>query len=142
MNPTRKKNPNGPEAFPLEKLSFYFDQVERDRMDTPGSSGRTHHVMQIRNHLLNLPEGQFLPTLQAIRSILQGVSSPDQDKKDRRAGTTAQSLQKLLPPSLASSKTAAFDGITDRSEDEELEEPPAAVVRILQTASPADPSDT
>ena len=144
MNTTRKKTQSKAELFPLEKVSFYFDEVERDRLDSIGSSGRTVDVMQIRNQLLTLPDGQFLPTLKAIKSILQGSShapeSGSKDKKNPKLKSTTQPKQGgPAAPWLESSESSA--GL---SSDDDPAEPPAAVVKILHSSdqSDSDPSES
>lgn len=133
MSTQRKKHPNPKEPFPIEKLSFYFDEVERDRMDALGSSARAADVIQIRNHLLTLPEDQFLPTLQAIKKILQGQTANlgNQNKEDKN------------PKNKSTLKTKAQDrDLANWSSDHDLEEPPAAVVKILHQDGPSDPPES
>lgn len=138
MSANRKKNPSKPDLFPLEKLNFYFDQVERDRQDSIGSSGRTLDVMQIRNQLLTLPDGQFLPTLKAIKSILQGsTQTPElgsKDKKNPKSKSTTQTKLNPSPPSWSEDSGLSPD------QDNSVE-PPAAVVKILHGGEHSDPAE-
>ncbi len=93
MAPPKKKTDIQLEAFPLSQVSFYFDQVERDRMDSLGTSNRTKEIMEIRSRLLTLPDGQFKSTVRAVQGIIEAKVDP----APHAAGSAGQKSQKGDP---------------------------------------------
>jgi hypothetical protein len=126
MASLKKKTEIPPEAFPLSQVSFYFDQVERDRMDSLGTSNRTKEIMEIRSRLLTLPDGQFKATVRAVQGILQAKG----DLGTHEAGPSAQ--QSSQPGSKRASKNPASSDDPDQSDDELN----PATVALLQSQGP------
>lgn len=86
MSQPKKKVQEKKEAFSLLEVSFYFDQVERDRMDVLGTSSRTKEIMEIRSRLLTLPDGQFTSTVRALQGIIEAKTDGLRANEKNRGG--------------------------------------------------------
>lgn len=83
----------------LEDVCFYFDGVERDRLDAAGVSRRSGEVLALRQRLLQLPEAQFDAAMQALKAMVEtgkGVSAPASGRAEGQA--RANSLFESVRP--------------------------------------------
>lgn len=76
----------------LEDLMFYFDGVERDRLDASGTSRKTGEVLALRDRLLKMPEQQFEATIKTVKSMLIDEQEIE-DQAEGRARRTGQARQ-------------------------------------------------
>lgn len=76
----------------LEDLMFYFDGVERDRIDAAGTSRKTGEVLALRDRLLRLPDDEFDATIKTVKGILVD-SATVEDPGLKRDGQRAQARE-------------------------------------------------
>jgi len=104
----RKLPPKETDKATLAELAYYFDAVERDRMDMGYLSRKNGHILALREKLLSLPLPEFDAAIKTIERLVMDVSKsdrkPGQDQKRREAielfdkvsagGTTTAALDK------------------------------------------------
>jgi hypothetical protein len=71
------------EPINLEHLHFYFDGVERDRLDTSGVSRKTGEVLALRDKLLTLPEGEFDAAIKTLKRMVADARKGGNTAKDK-----------------------------------------------------------
>lgn len=77
----------------LEELMFYFDGVERDRLDAAGTSRKTGEVLALRDRLLRLPDDEFDATIKTVKGLLTEERNDGSDDASRaRRSAEAQKL--------------------------------------------------
>jgi hypothetical protein len=85
VDPKKKKS----NTVKLADLAFYFDAVERDRLDASGTSRKTGEVLALRDKLLKLPEEEFDATLKTVKGLI-AEAKPSEDADAARAKQKAQ----------------------------------------------------
>lgn len=100
------KKPKKP-GVRLEDLAFYFDSVERDRLDSAGTSRKSGEVLALREKLLRLPDQEFEATLKTVKGLLTPVSDEADDQKP--AGRRDRARQ-LFEQTRSTTKSAASVG--------------------------------
>ncbi|MEZ4742049.1 MAG: hypothetical protein R3B45_06340 [Bdellovibrionota bacterium] len=71
--------------FHLSDLYYYFDSIERERMDNGGLSRKVGEWLALRNKLVKLPDPAFEVVIQSIHSLLDTVSTEKLEKSDEKA---------------------------------------------------------
>ena len=89
MAPSKKTKKLG---VKLEDLMFYFDGVERDRIDASGASRKSGEVLALRDRLLKMPDDEFDATIKTVKGLLVG-SKPLSDEIEGRAQRRSQASQ-------------------------------------------------
>ncbi len=82
MDATKKSAPN----ISLEDVCFYFDGVERDRLDAAGTSRRSGEVLALRDSLMRLPEAEFEVVIRTLRRVVSDAGeerSPNNESPSR-----------------------------------------------------------
>ena len=65
----------------LEDLHFYFDSVERERLDGAGWSQRSAEVLTLRDRLLQLPAPAFQAAIKTMKNVIAD-RPPGEDVND------------------------------------------------------------
>ena len=65
---------NPKSTIKIEDVYFYFDGVERDRLDASGMSRRSGEVLALRERLLRLPEAEFDVVIRTLRQVISESS--------------------------------------------------------------------
>ena len=73
MAPPKDKKP----GIKLEDLCFYFDGVERDRLDAAGLSRKSGEVLALRERMLRLSDGAFDSAIKALKSLVDDAAHTD-----------------------------------------------------------------
>ena len=88
----------------LEDVCFYFDGVERDRLDAAGWARKSGEVLALRERLLRLPEAEFDAVIKTVRAVI--AEPGDEGGKKSDAPPKARLLyDSIRPGSIASSAT-------------------------------------
>lgn len=90
----------------LEDLAFYFDGVERDRLDATGTSRKTGEVLALRDKLLKLPEEQFDAAIKTVKGLI-AESSPKDDATETRAKRRLEASQLYTESTSSSGKSVS-----------------------------------
>jgi len=61
----------------LDDLYFYFDAVDRDRIDGSGRDRRASELLALRERLLKMPEPAFEAAIKTIRSVVESPADAD-----------------------------------------------------------------
>lgn len=92
----------------IEDVYFYFDGVERDRLDASGMSRRSGEVLALRERLLKLPEAEFDVVIRTLRQVIS-ESSEDASAKpqgQQRARVLYDNIRTVGGASAASTKVS------------------------------------
>lgn len=100
--PTKKKKP----GVRLEDVAFYFDAVERDRLDSAGTSRKSGEVLALREKLLKLPDEEFEATLKTVKGLL----TPVKEDEDQQPGNRRNRARQLFDQTRAGSKSTTSVG--------------------------------
>ena len=76
----------------LEELCFYFDGVERDRMDSSGTSRKSAEILALRDRLLKLPDENFDAAIKTVKSLVDDVNTKDGDDARATRGAKGKAL--------------------------------------------------
>jgi hypothetical protein len=64
----------GPKSrISLSNLCYYFDGVERERMDAGAISRKSGEWLQVRSRLMQLPDSSFEVVMRSINSLIDSV---------------------------------------------------------------------
>lgn len=81
----------------LADLHFYFDGVERERIDSSGWSRRSGEVLVIRDRLLKLTGPAFEAAIKTMNNVIaekpSGDGSADTSAKRQAAGKLFEQVQ-------------------------------------------------
>ncbi len=92
----------------IEDVYFYFDGVERDRLDASGMSRRSGEVLALRERLLKLPEAEFDVVIRTLRQVIS-ESADDAGAKpqgQQRARVLYDNIRTVGGASAASTKVS------------------------------------
>jgi len=91
MESAKKSAPN----IALEDVYFYFDGVERDRLDAAGTSRRSGEVLALRESLMRLPEAEFEVVIRTLRRVVTdaGEERSNGGESSQRAKTLYDSVR-------------------------------------------------
>lgn len=67
------------------KLSYYFDQVKKDRSDLQESATQWEEWLRLRPKVLSLPHDTFKVTLAAVEAILEHASKQSNQANSKDA---------------------------------------------------------
>jgi hypothetical protein len=90
---TTKSKPKDP-GIQLDQVEYYFDAVDRDRLEAAGTSRKSGEVLALRERLLKLPDGQFEAAMKTVRALVEeaarndGREGPEETGVRRRAART------------------------------------------------------
>jgi hypothetical protein len=91
------KTPKEPKPVAdLEQLHFYFDAVERDRIDTCGFSRKSGEVLALRDKLLTMPEGEFDSAIKTLKRLVADVRKSGDSAKEKAKEAARQRRQASL----------------------------------------------
>ena len=78
----------------LEDLFFYFDAVQRDRLDAAGISRKSGEILALRERLVKLPDSAFEAAMRTLRALVDESRrlEPEGDGDDQARQTQAQAL--------------------------------------------------
>jgi hypothetical protein len=62
-------------GVPLDDLAYYFDAVDRDRLEASGTSRKAGEVLALRERLLKLPDGQFEAAIKTLHALVDGAGT-------------------------------------------------------------------
>ena len=74
------KRSNNKAKVKIEDVCFYFDGVERDRLDAAGMSRRSGEVLALRERLMKLPEAEFDAVIRTLRQLIEDKVDPNATK--------------------------------------------------------------
>lgn len=87
----------------LEDVCFYFDSVERDRLDASGTSRKSGEVLALRERLLKLPDENFDAAIKTLKSLVDDATpSKDADSRATRGQRGRQLYDQVRPGTRAS----------------------------------------
>ena len=89
----------------LEDLFFYFDGVERQRLDGSGWSRRSAEVLALREELLKLPETAYEAAIKTMKNVVS----------DRKSSDDPSVVQKAKQKAAAKLFAAVQDGRSDKA---------------------------
>lgn len=93
MAPKKKTNVR------FEDLCYYFDAVERDRLDTAGTSRKSSEILALRERLLKLPESEFDAAIKTVKTLVDETAHGDEDDKGGRGQRARQLYDQTRPGS-------------------------------------------
>jgi len=65
---------NKDNPFNFEKIWFYLDSLERDRMDASGLTRKSGEVLTLRQKLLSLPTHQYEAAMKTISKLVDDAN--------------------------------------------------------------------
>ena len=68
--------------FDFEKIWFFLDAQERDRMDASHLSAKNGQILALKQKLLALPSTQFEAAMKMITKLVEDTSKKDTEKKE------------------------------------------------------------
>jgi hypothetical protein len=94
----------------LADMCFYFDAVERDRLDGGGQARKASELLALREALVRLPDAEFDTVMKTVRSVLSDQTT-DEDAteagKARKKRSAVQLYQDTRGDGLSSGAGAA-----------------------------------
>jgi len=108
LNGMSSNSANPKVKIKIEDVYFYFDGVERDRLDASGMSRRSGEVLALRERLLKLPEAEFDVVIRTLRQVIS-ESSEDASAKpqgQQRARVLYDNIRTVSGASAASTKVS------------------------------------
>lgn len=90
MASARTKSAEDSNKASIAELCYYFDSVERDRIDQGQLGRKTSHILAIREKLMALPTPEFEAAIKTITRLVADVKPKDaflanQELKKREA---------------------------------------------------------
>ena len=80
----------------LEYLCFYFDAVERDRLEAAGTARKSGEVLALRERLLKLPDPQFDAAIKTLRTFVDDAARGDDGEQGANGGKNRRSGARQL----------------------------------------------
>lgn len=77
----------------IEKVWFYLDSLERDRLDVSGLTRKSGEVLALRQKLLSLPHHQYEAAMKTISKLVEEANigkSQKEIEEDRRRKATLE----------------------------------------------------
>lgn len=73
---------NESKKIPIKDLRYYFDSVERDRMDQCSTGVRLAKILTLRDQLLSLSDEDFNVAIQTINKVVSGLTRAAQAREE------------------------------------------------------------
>ncbi len=103
-------------SISVSNLHYYFDGVERERLDTAGLNRKSGEWLAMRSKLLQLPDPTFEVVMRSIHSFIDTLtpaapasSSPDGNKAERERALALFEKVVQAERGGTSSSTASLD---------------------------------
>ncbi len=84
--------------FDFEKIWFFLDGQERDRMDSAHLSAKNGQIMALKQKLLALPSTQFDAAMTMITKLVDDSQKKDSQKKDSEDKKKKATLELFQKP--------------------------------------------
>jgi hypothetical protein len=104
----RKKSKE--ELTSLESLWFYFDSIERDRLDFTGLDRKSSQLITLRSKLLKLSEAKFDAAIKTIEKLVEDTV-PTTQREERERQNRKASLE-LFERTAAAGEAPRVDQIS------------------------------
>ncbi len=93
----------------IKEIRYYFDGVERDRLDSGRAGTKLAHVLRLRDQLLLLPEGDFEKAIETIDKLITAVveSARAKEKHGKGSALGASELFDRVQKTASVGKTSA-----------------------------------
>lgn len=82
--------------YSIQKLGFYFDAVEQDRLDRGVLSRKSGQILSLREKLLALPEPEFETTVKTIAKFVDTILPAAIESQQTRAPVPNQIRKEAL----------------------------------------------
>lgn len=92
--PKKKSAPVKPKLVAsLEDMFFYFDAVERDRMDGGAQARKASELLALREQLVRLPDAEFDTVMKTVRSVLKDQTLDEDETAAGKARRRRSSIE-------------------------------------------------